>query len=307
MAESDALAKVPLDTLCLWVMLWPHCDDRGRHRADPRLILADVFPLRQDIGTEGVASHVETLARLSRVCLYTGCDGKRYLHVLGWEHQKIDNPSKSRIPPCRDHEPLSECIFHAADLSKCQSSRDSSETLATYPETLAHGPSTVDLGPRTVLTAPTGAVSLSPAGISLTLQRDEVEVSSTQSKPLAKKGETELVFEAWREAGHLNGRAKLTDDRQRKIRARFRDGYTLSDLIDAAEGIWESSWNVEHGQTGLELALRDAAHLERFRDIRRGLRSGREAARGDQMDEINALAESAYRKMQQERLGGLIE
>ncbi len=161
--------------------------------------------------------------------------------------------------------------------------------------------------PETVLTASTDAVSLSPAGTSLTLQVDELEAGSTQSKPLAKKGETELVFEAWREAGHLNGRAKLTDDRQRKIRARFRDGYTLSDLIDAAEGIWESSWNVEHGQTGLELALRDAAHLERFRDIRRGLRSGREAARGDQMDEINALAESAYRKMQQERLGGLIE
>jgi hypothetical protein len=79
------------------------------------------------------------------------------------------------------------------------------------------------------------------------------------------------VFEAWRDAGQMNGRAKLTEDRRRKIRARLRE-FPLEDVLDAARGIWESPWHVEQGQTDLALALRDGAHLERFRDTHRGLR-----------------------------------
>ena len=80
------------------------------------------------------------------------------------------------------------------------------------------------------------------------------------------------MFEAWKEAGGLGARVKLTDDRRRKISGRLRE-YPVEDLVDAVRGIWESEWHRDQGQTDLALALRDAAHLERFRDTRRGLRA----------------------------------
>ncbi len=91
------------------------------------------------------------------------------------------------------------------------------------------------------------------------------------------------VFEAWKARGGLNGRTVFTEDRQRKVRARLRE-YPLEDVRDAASGIWRSEWHVERGQTDLSLALRDGAHLERFRDIERGLLSGADGRGGSRID-----------------------
>jgi len=82
--------------------------------------------------------------------------------------------------------------------------------------------------------------------------------------------EVGLVFAAWVEAGGLADRTKLTEDRRRKVKARLRE-YPFQDVVDAAVGIWEHEWHREHGQTDLALALRDGAHLEKFRDVHRGL------------------------------------
>ena len=98
-----------------------------------------------------------------------------------------------------------------------------------------------------------------------------VVAESAVRRQSSRDEDVEAVFMAWKEAGQLNGRTVLTADRRRKILARLRE-YPLVDVIDAARGIWESEWHREHGQTDLSLALRDAAHLERFRDVRRGLR-----------------------------------
>ncbi len=89
-------------------------------------------------------------------------------------------------------------------------------------------------------------------------------------RTLTVQREVEQVFAAWVQAGGLNGRTKLTLDRRRKIRARLAE-YPLADVLDAAIGIWEHDWHREHGQTDLALALRDGAHLEKFRDVHRGL------------------------------------
>lgn len=137
---------------------------------------------------------------------------------------------------------------------------------ASKPEAIAKqtpssGNPVPDPEPQAVLSAPTGAALSLPAGEQLTPQDHEERASGTQ---------VAAVFEAWKQAGHLNGRAKLTEDRRRKIRARLRE-FPLEDVMDAATGIWESTWHVEQGQTDLSLALRDGAHLERFRDMRRGI------------------------------------
>jgi hypothetical protein len=78
------------------------------------------------------------------------------------------------------------------------------------------------------------------------------------------------VFRASAEATGRNGRTKLTTEKRRVIQARLRD-YPLEDVVDAVVGIMCDPWHVEHGVTELKDALRDGTHLERFRDLKRGL------------------------------------
>lgn len=156
--ESETLAELPLAVCWTFACLWPHCDDRGRRKAQPRLVKADLYPMRDDVTADDVAEHLTLLSEADVICLYTGCDGKPYMHVVNWdEHQKVDRPSKSRIPPCREHEAESDCAKHEGD---CTSSRLTlAEPSASPRETASTGSRTLDLGPRTV---DLGPVDLAP-------------------------------------------------------------------------------------------------------------------------------------------------
>ena len=112
MAHSIPLSRIPREALYTWTQLWPQCDDAGRYYGDPRLVWAAIYPVRDDVPVIELAAELQLLADHRRLCCYRGCDGKIWLHTLGWHHQKIDRPSQSHIPPCRDHEPTAECAIH---------------------------------------------------------------------------------------------------------------------------------------------------------------------------------------------------
>ena len=298
--QDEVVGSVSRDARLCWILLFTVADDEGRFRAHPALLAGQLFPY-DNLTVDQVESWLTELDAAGLVRRYR-VKGQTYGTIPGWEkHQVIQHKGQSRIPSPDEAD--------AVEITD-EAFRIIPETFTKVPETFTPdlGPRTEDLGPRTVHAAPTGAVSLSPGAVSLSVQRDELGVSSTQSGATAKTGDVQQVFAAWKAAGGLNGRAKLTADRAGKIKARRRDGYPLEDLLDAVRGIWACVWNVEHGRTDLALALRDAEHLERFRDIYRGLRPREDQAKAKgPMDEINALAESAYRKMQAERLGGMLE
>ena len=72
------------------------------------IIAGLLWPLRAEHTSVHVEDDLQQLANAGLLCRYTGCDGRRYLHVVTWsEHQKIDKPSQSRLPSCPQH--------HAAD------------------------------------------------------------------------------------------------------------------------------------------------------------------------------------------------
>lgn len=75
------------------------------------------------------------------------------------------------------------------------------------------------------------------------------------------------VFEAylagWRERVGRGVEPKLTDKRRGLVRARLKD-HPVQVLVAAAGGIWRSTWHVENNHTEFDLAMRDAAHVERF-------------------------------------------
>jgi hypothetical protein len=77
------------------------------------------------------------------------------------------------------------------------------------------------------------------------------------------------VFDYWaRKQAGLTGAAvatiKLTEKRRRKIRARIREGYSVDDLKRAVDGMMTNPFNVEGRHTDVELACRDAEHVDRY-------------------------------------------
>jgi hypothetical protein len=82
------------------------------------------------------------------------------------------------------------------------------------------------------------------------------------------------VFDAWIEAVGKTSATKLDDKRRRRIERALRD-FPLEDVLDAVRGVAHDPFNmgVETGRpyNDVTLVLRDAEHIERFRDIQRGL------------------------------------
>ena len=92
--------------------------------------------------------------------------------------------------------------------------------------------------------------------------------------PTPQREEVEVVFEAYKVATERNGTYVLTQKRRKLIRERLRD-YPLDDVLDACRGWRHFPHNRGENERGtvyndLELLLRDAAHVERFRDAERG-------------------------------------
>lgn len=114
--QSEDVSALPLRARLTWIGLWTHCDDHGRTEDNARLIKARIWPL-DDVNLRDIEDDLITLAAHGRIVRYD-VDGRRYLEIVNWsEHQSINRPSKSRIPPpgaganadsSQAHPPLSE-------------------------------------------------------------------------------------------------------------------------------------------------------------------------------------------------------
>ncbi|MGW8703324.1 hypothetical protein ACWGOK_41540, partial [Streptomyces eurythermus] len=147
---------------------------------------------------------------------YTGPDDKRYLHVVTWhQHQKINRPSKSRLPACPHHDTVGRaaraCLTEAAPLphgTLREGSRQQQETAVnrgddsvtagqngfTEPSVKAHDPLTEqsvspqgpDLGPRNMDLGDTpsgGASAPAPRSISTNELIAEYAAACTHRPP----------------------------------------------------------------------------------------------------------------------------
>lgn len=113
----------------LFVSMIVIADDHGNLRGDPDYVRSTaLWASRESAAT--VAKALETLARLSLVVPYRARE-QDYLHISGWEkHQKVDHPSKPRMPTLADAERSPLLLVSGG-------SRDPRETLGQLLETLA--------------------------------------------------------------------------------------------------------------------------------------------------------------------------
>ena len=98
--SSEDVARLDWHTRLLFLGLWSYVDDNGVGRDNERLIMADIFPLEDDIPETlaRVSGGLRKLAEGNLIMRYQGGDGKNYLCVTGWRHQRIDHPNQPRYP-----------------------------------------------------------------------------------------------------------------------------------------------------------------------------------------------------------------
>ena len=98
--RSDDIAALSVEDRLLFIGLWSYVDDNGVGRDEPQLIQCDLYPL--DTFTEAsvrVHAGLKHLSQQGLITRYEGPDGRKYLQVNTWDkHQKINRPSKSRLP-----------------------------------------------------------------------------------------------------------------------------------------------------------------------------------------------------------------
>jgi hypothetical protein len=97
------VASWPFQARYGWVLLWGYLDDSGRGVDDDRLLVSDLFPLDRDMTERKFAGIKKLWVDGGQVCQYE-VDGRRFLHAMKWQHQRINRPTPSRLPPCPLHD-----------------------------------------------------------------------------------------------------------------------------------------------------------------------------------------------------------
>jgi len=81
----------------LFVGMWNFCDDGGNHPVSAKTLKMQIFP-GDDIAASQIESYISELLISGLLSEYTA-EGRKYWHVTGWKHQKIDRPSYKHPRP----------------------------------------------------------------------------------------------------------------------------------------------------------------------------------------------------------------
>jgi hypothetical protein len=94
--HHEQLSELPAETHLFAAGLLTYADDEGYFNANPGLVKAAVFPLRES----SVSTHcmLTQLSNIGFLRFGIGPDGRRYGHVVEFsKHQRVNRPTTSRI------------------------------------------------------------------------------------------------------------------------------------------------------------------------------------------------------------------
>lgn len=97
--QSESMGRVSREARLTFIQLWTLADDAGRLRGNARMLAALLFPYDDDApgciqGWLGELEHEGCILQYAH-------QGSQYLQICNWlDHQKIDKPSRSRLPAC---------------------------------------------------------------------------------------------------------------------------------------------------------------------------------------------------------------
>lgn len=96
--QSESMGRVSREARLCFILLWTICDDSGRTRASSRMLASLLYPYDEDAGKriDGWLGELETENCIVRYEV----EGNTYLEIRNWlNHQRIDKPSASKLPP----------------------------------------------------------------------------------------------------------------------------------------------------------------------------------------------------------------
>lgn len=94
--QSASMGRVSREARLTFILLWPQCDDAGRARADSRMLASLLFPYDDDaVGM--IDRWLSELENENCIVRYE-VEGKNYVQIVNWDHQKIDHKSASKFP-----------------------------------------------------------------------------------------------------------------------------------------------------------------------------------------------------------------
>lgn len=144
-----------------------------------------------------------------------------------------------------------------------------------------------------------GQIDYPPPSQSDYLNKRAVNKAVSKAKRnIALMDDEKKILDAWCDAtGRKRGSVRMTPDRQRKILARLREGYTMEDLLDAVRGVALSPFHMgkntqRQKYDDLVIVLRDGSQVEKFRDL---YRSGPARSEPQSFDAIKAAVDKIER------------
>lgn len=94
---NDKVVSCSLNARLLFIGLWNFADDEGRLIDSPRQIKMRIFP-GDDFTATDVHDLLNDLSRNSLIIRYS-VEDQNLIQVRGWDHQKINRPNESKLPP----------------------------------------------------------------------------------------------------------------------------------------------------------------------------------------------------------------
>jgi len=102
---SESVGRLSRDARLLFIGLWSFADDSGRGRGAFPAISGTLFPYDSD-ASKSLPRWFAELEAEGMVRRYKSEDGNTYYDLPNWlKHQKIEKPSKSRIPEFTESSP----------------------------------------------------------------------------------------------------------------------------------------------------------------------------------------------------------
>lgn len=96
--QSESMGRVSRESRLCFILLWTIADDLGRLRGNSRMLASLLYPYDMDAGKR-IDSWLDELEKEKCIVRYKSDSGDHYIAILNWlQHQKIDKPSKSKIP-----------------------------------------------------------------------------------------------------------------------------------------------------------------------------------------------------------------
>lgn len=96
--QNEKLSALHPETHLLAALLLPYADDEGYFNANPKLVQAAVFPLRELL--QSVPEMLRSLTEINYLETCVASDGRHYGRIVNFaEHQRVSHPTNSKIKP----------------------------------------------------------------------------------------------------------------------------------------------------------------------------------------------------------------